>query len=435
MRFLTFAYGHLAWWNLQKRQEIVWTPKARFLQIATWLILVGMFTSIILSIGQWGIFSVAILIPLLPLFVGFSLFLAKPLDIVLKQRIINKARNILLSKKLIVIGIAGSYGKTSTKEILAQILEKKFGVIKTPENINTDIGIAQFIITNQSSIQKADIFIVEMGAYEIGDIEKICKIVSPDYSILTGINESHLERFGNIQNTIKAKFELPVHAAKLSVLNFDNDHIRDNYNNFEINDVAGISLESAKRIAVKENFSGIEFEFDGKLFETNLLAEHNVTLILMCCRIAQEIGLDLDEIRESVKSIKPVAHRLEPLYNKTTNVMVIDDSYNGNFDGIKSGVQVLLRAKGKKIVLTPGLVELGNDSQKIHKKIGRMYGENVDEVLLVKSPMTDYIIEGMKEVRFDNFHVYENTNEAHGDLGNVIRGGDTIIFQNDLTDN
>lgn len=115
--------------------------------------------------------------------------------------------------------------------------------------------------------------------------------------------------------------------------------------------------------------------------------------------------------------------------------MVIDDSYNGNFDGIKSGVQLLGRAVGRKVVLTPGLVELGSKTESIHRQIGKLYSQHVDLVLIIRSVMTDHIIQGLKENNFTNYKIYETTQEAHADLGNILQKSDTILFQNDLTDN
>ncbi len=435
LRFLKFVYRNFEWWGLQKRQEIKWTFKARLIQVGTWAISIVLFFNAVYFFDWLGIFSISIILPLLPLIIGLMLLALMPFEIILKKIIVAKAKRIISRSDLIKIGITGSYGKTSTKEILSQILEKKFSVIKTPENINTELGIAQFIISNQATLSGANVFVVEMGAYVVGDIKKICKMVSPDHSILTGINESHLERFGKIQNTIKTKFELPESTKKISVLNFDDRNVLENHSKFKIKNVVGISTENMKGIIKKENFGGIGFEYEDASLETKLLAEHNIALIMMCCKIAMELGVDISEIRQAVEEIKPVAHRLEPIYNKATDVMVIDDSYNGNFDGIKSGIEVLSRANGRKIVLTPGLVELGNASKEVHNKIGELYAKSVDLVLLIKSPMTDDIMEGMRKNNFNNFVVYENTNEAHGDLGKILKSGDTIIFQNDLTDN
>ncbi len=434
-RFLKFAYSHLAWWKLENRQKIVWTNKTCAIWIISALIfwiIIGLF---FFTFNVTGLLIVPLLILILPLIIGVSLALLTPIDLMLRNKLIHAAEKIILESKVKVIGIAGSYGKTSTKEILATIMEQKFLVIKTPENINTDLGIAEFIIKNKEKFKVESIFIAEMGAYKKGEIEKTCKMVHPTYSILTGINESHLERFGNLENIIEAKLELPQNTQDLAVLNFDDINIRKNYTKVNIKRSVHVSKADAKNIKIKENFKGLEFEWEGMQFETNLLAEHNITLILLCTRIAREFSMSLDNIRAGVKNARPIAHRLEPIYNSSTNIMVIDDSYNGNFNGIESGIEVLSRVAGRKVVLTPGLVELGSSMKNIHTKIGKLYAKKADFILLIKNKMTDYIVEELERNKFTNYKVYKTTQEAHSDLKATLKRGDTIIFQNDLTDN
>lgn len=434
-RFLKFAYTHLTWWKLEDRQTVVWTAKARII----WLVSSVLFWSIV-----WASFSVFnirgllvffFLVLTLPFITGISLIVITPLDVMMKRKKISAAEKIILASNVRVVGIAGSYGKTSTKEILAAILEKRFEVVKTPGNVNTDIGIADFVIKNKGDFKGSVIFIVEMGAYKKGEIKNTCKMVHPLYSILTGINESHLERFGSLENIIEGKFELSQNTTDLAVLNFDDENISKNYQRFNIKNSAGISKLDAANITARADFKGLEFEWSGVKFETSLLAEHNVTLILLCSKIARELSMSMEDIREGVKGAHIVEHRLQPIYNAHTDIMVIDDSYNGNINGIMSGIQLLGRATGRKVVLTPGLVELGLESENIHIKIGEIYANGTDLVLLIKNNMTADIIKGLEKNKFTNYKLYENTQAAHNDLAQVLQRGDTIIFQNDLTDN
>jgi UDP-N-acetylmuramoyl-tripeptide--D-alanyl-D-alanine ligase len=275
-----------------------------------------------------------------------------------------------------------------------------------------------------------------MGAYKKGEIKKLCDLVEPDYAILTGINESHLERFGSLENIISAKFELPQEAKKTVVLNFDDENILKNYARFKLKEFIGTSKSEAKNVRILDNYSGLEFELEGAMFRTKLLAQHNIALILLASRVAQKLGMTTIEISHGVGKIEYVPHRLEPIYNEMTKVWVIDDSYNGNFDGIASGLEVLKRAAGRRIVLTPGLVELGEKSVEVHEKIGQLYAQSgIDLILLIKSPNSGYITKGLEEKGFKNYRVYSSSQEAHADLSNVVKSGDTIIFQNDLPDN
>ena len=437
-KFLRFAYSHFSWWKLEKRAHLVWTKKARLIYVLTALMLLAIFLLSVGVFGALGLISLIILIPLVPVVITIALWIIEPIDYFLKRRLFKKAQKFLREnrKNLTVIGITGSYGKTTTRDILSSILSEKFRVIKLSENINTDIGIADFILKNPKIFLENEIFIVEMGAYKRGEIKKLCDLVSPDYAILTGINESHLERFGHFKNIISAKFELPEASKKTAVLNFDDENVLKNYARFKLKEVIGASKSEAKNIKNLDNYAGLEFELDGAMFRTKLLAEHNISLIILAARVAQKLGMTMSEISRGVGKIEYVPHRLEPIYNEMTKVWVIDDSYNGNFDGIVSGLEVLKRAIGRKIVLTPGLVELGEKSAEVHKKIGHLYAESeIDLILLIKSPNSGYIIKALKDKGFENYRVYESSQEAHSDLSNVVKGGDTIIFQNDLPDN
>jgi UDP-N-acetylmuramoyl-tripeptide--D-alanyl-D-alanine ligase len=437
-KFLQFAYSHFSWWKLEKRARLVWTKKARLIYVLTALILLAIFLLSIGIFGVGGILSFVVMIPLVPIIIVIVLWIIEPMDHFLKNRLFQKAQKFLREnrKKLIVIGITGSYGKTSTREILSSILSEKFRVIKLSENINTDIGIADFILKNPKQFRENEIFIVEMGAYKRGEIKKLCELVEPDYAILTGINESHLERFGSLENIISAKFELPEASKKTVVLNFDDENVLKNYARFKLKDFQGVSKSEAKNIRNLDNFSGLEFELDGAMFRTKLLAQHSIALILLASRVAQKLGMTNLEISRGVGKLEHVPHRLEPIYNELTKVWVIDDSYNGNYAGIVSGIEVLRRAAGRKIVLTPGLVELGEKSAEVHEKISCLYADaGIDLVLLIKSPNSGYITKGLEEKGFKNYRVYSSSQAAHADLANVVKSGDTIIFQNDLPDN
>ncbi len=432
-RFIGYVYKHLAWWRLQKRQKITWTKKAVLIYALTMILFLAILAVGVWLTHWWAVIIGLFLIIILPWLALLALVIVWPIDYFLKQRIFNKAKKIIAEKKVVRIGITGSYGKTSAKEILATILSEKYKVLKTPENINTDIGVAQFIIDN---LKEQEIFIVEMGAYRIGEIKRICQIVGPDYSILVGINEAHLERFGSLQNTIQAKFELPVATKKISFLNFDDRRVMENYQHFKINRMMGVkSEELISEVAVKADFQGLEFKLFGIVMNCRLLAEHNLSLIALAAVLAKELNVSAEEIKRAVGKVDYVAHRLQPIYNSAADVWVIDDSYNANLAGVMSGIKVLQRAKGRKIVLTPGpLVELGDKAEEIHKKIGKLYAENVDLVLLIKSRETSYVQVALKEQGFDNYKIYNSTSEAHNDLKNILQKGDTIIFQNDWPD-
>ena len=436
-RFLFFVYRNYRWWNLEQRQKIDWTLKAKLTYVINLIFVILLIIISFLNWHFWSLFLLPIIYILLPVIISVLSWIVQPIDYLMKSLLIKRASKILKKySNLQAIGITGSYGKTSAKEILLTVLSSKFKVIATPDNINTDLGISKYITKNKAVLAEADFFIVEMGAYKRGDISKICNLVSPDYSILTGINESHLERFGSLDNTIAAKFELAEHTKKLSVLNFNDKNVKSNYHRFSIVEPIGLDNSIALNIIVLPNFTGLSFIFDSQQFTTRLLAKHNIDLIILVLTLAKRLGINIQDAVLPIANLKHINHRLEPIFNSLSQVLVIDDSYNGNFQGFVSGLEVLNRAAGRKLIITPGLVELGESTESCHRQIANLYIEyKIDLILLIKNSSTKFIIDEFKKRDFTNYTVYLSTQEAHNSLKDVLKAGDTIIFQNDWPDN
>ena len=436
-RFFSFVYNDYKWWKLEQRQKIDWTAKVKLIYTATLLFLLLLIIILFFIWHFWSLLLWPIIYILLPLIISLIFLVIYPLDYLAKVLLVNKAKKIIKNyASLEVVGITGSYGKTSVKEILFTILSSKFKAIETPDNINTDLGIARFIINNREELAKVDFFIVEMGAYQKGDIAKACNLVAPDYSILTGINDSHLERFGSLDNTIFAKFELAEHTKKLSVLNFNDENIKNNHNRFKINEMIGLDIATVSNIEALANFSGLSFVFKGQRFTTKLLAKHNIDLIVLALTLANRLGVNNDEAVKTIAQLEYVKHRLQPIFNNSSQVLVIDDSYNGNFQGFVSGLEVLSRSTGRKLIITPGLVELGDSTESRHRQIANLYIEHkIDLVLLIKNSSTKFIIDEFQKKGFTNYKVYMSTKEAHNNFKDLLKAGDTIVFQNDWPDN
>jgi UDP-N-acetylmuramoyl-tripeptide--D-alanyl-D-alanine ligase len=201
-------------------------------------------------------------------------------------------------------------------------------------------------------------------------------------------------------------------------------------------DSVGIDYFSVSELNVLPNFTGLSFKYDGLTFSTKLLAKHNVILMAMALSLAKELGLGLNKAVAPLAAMPIIKNRLEPIWNNASRLLVIDDSYNGNFDGFKSGLEVLDRAQGRRLVITPGLVELGDKKEERHQEIARLYAaKKIDLVLLIKNSATAYIAAEFQKIGFLNFKEYPDAISAHQDLANVLQAGDTIIFQNDWPDN
>jgi len=460
-----------AWSAGRMRQELVWTNKlkivfslALIIQLAL-LILSFLGITIIFNGFLVNIFFIILIIYLTSclfgLWLSIAVFVISPLDYILKQAIIKKAKaKIKQQKNLKIIGITGSYGKTTMKEVIAEILSQKYKVLKTNENKNTPLGISRLIVEELND--EIDILIVEMGAYEKGDIKKLCNITQPDIAVLTGINESHLARFGNIENTIATKFEIVANAkedAKI-ILNTDDIKVVENYEE----QIRSNPSQSYGWVGKKvffysgENNSKCEYKIANKQFlpegegqradilnskqdigniKTPFLGEYIFSDIIAGIIVARELNLDIEQIRHGISRIKPIEHRLQKV-NSDNGAVVIDDSYNGNPDGVREAIKVLAKFKNKrKIYITPGLVEAGEKTGEIHHNIGRQLSGVADKVILIRNSVTPKIEDGLLENGFDKKNIiwFDSATEMHEGIKGVVERGDVVLFQNDWTDN
>jgi len=347
-------------------------------------------------------------------------------------------------EKLKIIGITGSYGKTSSKNILSDILNIKYNALPTPHNWNTYNGL---IMTVNNYLDKfTDIFIAEMGAYVKGEIAGLCKLVKPQYGILTTIGTAHLESFGSEENIIKGKFELIESLPKdgFAVLNGD-DPKQVNYNLKNKVKVIWIGIDNADVDVRAENIKcsnkGTEFDvvFKDKKekyhFQTKLLGNHNVYNILAGIAFGVEFNIEIEELQKAVRNVKPVEHRLE--IKKIGNFYQIDDAYNSNPVGAANACKILGMMPGLKVVVTPGMIELGNKEDEYNKKFGEQIAEVADYVVLIGEKKTIPIKEGLLTKGFDKekIIVFNDVREAYPFVSQLARTTDVYaLFENDLPD-
>lgn len=333
----------------------------------------------------------------------------------LKRLYIKRAEwKMRLYPNMKVVGITGSYGKTTTKEFLYHLLEKKFRVIKTPKNINTEIGVARFIL--HADFHNKEIFIVEMAAYKRGEIKQICDIVRPRIGILTAINEQHLSLFGDIKNTQAAKYELlrALPSDGLAVVNADNAYCREYLHEltcrvmtFGMNNEHHPALLIDKIVAKEGSLiAGGKMEYQGKEYhgEVNIpiIGEHNVMNLAPAVMVGVELGMERTEIEGQLSTIHLPHGILQTYaYGKT---IILDDSYNSNPDGFKAALNVLSTypSQKKRIVITRGMIELGEKSEEIHERIGGEIAFCADELVIISPDYTAALRRGIN-------HKYKTT--------------------------
>jgi UDP-N-acetylmuramoyl-tripeptide--D-alanyl-D-alanine ligase len=342
-----------------------------------------------------------------------------------------------------VIGITGSYGKTSTKNFLNRILAERFNVLATPESYNTTMGV---ILTTRTRLKSTDeIYIVEMGARKKGDIKEICDLVHPSMGILTSIGEQHLETFKDLANIKRTKFELiqSLREGGIAFVNWDDENIR------SLPTVPGIRYVRYGILSEDLDYRAGSIQYDSRgsvftvcsrkgqqgVFRTRLLGRHNIYNILAATAVAYELGMDMATIALAVRNLAPVEHRLEMKRGK--DYLIIDDAFNSNPVGSKMALEVLSKMEGSfKIMITPGMVELGSREYELNFEFGRAAAEVCDYVILVGPRQTQPIQEAFKEAHYppDQYLVARNLNQALQHLSLIARPGSVVLFENDLPD-
>ncbi len=343
-----------------------------------------------------------------------------------------------------VIGITGSYGKTSSKNIINEILNVKYNSFATPKNFNTPYGLIRSI--NNYLDKFNDLFIAEMGAFKVGEIKETCKLVKPTYGVLTTIGEAHLESFGSRENIQKAKFELieSLPADGLAILNADDEW----QTSYKLkNDKCrvlwvGIENKDADLVAtnIKLSYNGTDFDVkfkgDDKLysFHTSLLGTHNVYNLLMGILLGKEFGMTIDQLKKGVSLVKAFEHRLE--LKKMGTLNIIDDAYNSNPVGSKTALSVLNLMPGTKVVVTPGMIELGDRQYEVNKRFGKLMSRVCDYVILVGKEQTTPIYDGLIESNYDTDKIYvlNDVKDAFNLLNRIDDGKTYVLLENDLPD-
>lgn len=351
-----------------------------------------------------------------------------------------------------VIGITGSYGKTSTKYILHQILSQKFNTLMTPDSYNTPMGVTKVIRGDLTAAH--EVFIVEMGAYRRGDIRELCELASPEIGILTAVGPQHLERFKSIETIAKTKYELieSLPADGLAVFNCDNDIVAGLADKTDDKQVIRYAVDADSDLTasnIRHTDAGLEFtvhsnalQADGEIeIRTQLLGRHNVSNILAATSVALACGMELEEIRDAVAKVEPVPHRLQ-LSAGAGGVTIIDDSFNANPVGAKAALEVLddfgrTPNGGKKVLVTPGMVELGEQEYEENRRFGERAAQVCDRVILVGPNRTAPILDGLKTANYpkEQVNIAANLAEVKDYLAKLLKPGDVVLFENDLPDN
>lgn len=379
----------------------------------------------------------------LALFIPFTTlaanFITTPFEKLNNKKYVKRAQKKLAERAPIVIGITGSFGKTSAKNMLKAMLDKKYTVLATPGSYNTPMGVCK---TVNGMLDNQQIFIAELGARYKGDVKELCDIVKPKYGIITAVGDMHIETMGSRAGVADTKFELG------AALPQDGSLALNGYN-ADCKALADRETVCSKRVTGESDcvcyenlvIDGAGTSFDlvigGKKYgvKSKLLGAHIPELACVCAATATALGIPPEDVAAAVSEMPQVEHRLQLLPSADPSVIVIDDAYNSNPVGAKNALEVLKAFDGKKIIITPGFVELGAIEKECNRRLGGQIAEACDYAFLVGSRAGDIkkgaLAAGMNEGAISEFVSRDKAVEALRDIG----GQKTVLFENDLPDN
>ena len=402
---VTVVYiGMLYKWRAEQDKPLVFTGRVKrfFASLVFFIALTVMLTTGM----EYG--SYAVLIPIL-----FSYLVSMGMEKMLFRGFQMKAKKKLDSMdKMIVVGITASYGKTSIKNYIAHILSAKYKAYATPRSVNTFGGVLKDI--NDDLPTDTEVYVVEMGARGKGDIAEISTFVNPHYAVVGKIGSAHIEYFGSLENIRNTKMEI-----------LQTDRLKEAW----VHDSAMIKPEKnihsfGKEISnIRATLDGLDFEMDEDDYHVNILGSFNAMNIAVAIKVAKALGMNSKSIKKQLETLQPTVHRLQRI--DAGGKLIIDDSFNGNIDGMIEGFNLSSTYDGRKVVITPGLVEVDDE---LNVQVAKRANEVFDLVVVTGDLNYDIFREYVDENKLIKL---ESKDKMQDMLVEHTRAGDLILFAND----
>ncbi len=432
----------------QYKVKLVWTKRVLRLFALTLLLGLAAFAAV------WhflGLDTAILLSPLLLLLDKALLVLAglllEPVEILIRRWYYNDAARMLRARPdLIIVGVTGSFGKTSTKNYLYRMLSEKYNTLVTPGNFNTTLGVVRTVREQLKPYHQ--VFIVEMGAKQRGDIREICELVHPTLGIVTAVGDMHLETFCSRENIQKTKFELieALPSDGLGVINADSEGIASYAGIPEHCKIVRYGIDAhradVRAAGIRYSAEGTEFELIGPgaplQLQTRLLGRGNLLDIAGAAVVAEHLGVSPQQIRVAVAKLQQVEHRLS--VRVQGGLTVLDDAYNANPEGAAMALDVLrdlrLGEGAQRFVITPGFVELGAKQEEENRRLGSRAARAADFLIVVNRLNRAAITEGAREAGMDEGRLIctDSLELAVRELGAHAKSGDAVLYENDLPD-
>jgi UDP-N-acetylmuramoyl-tripeptide--D-alanyl-D-alanine ligase len=381
--------------------------------------------------------TMSVIVLISPFLVILSALLIYPLELLISKFYQLKAKRKIIKLNVDIIGITGSYGKTSTKNILYSFLKNNFVTLATNKSYNTLNGVSKNV--NGLLNDSYDYMIVEMGAVRSGDIEKLVNLTSPRYGIITGVAPQHIVSFKTIENIANEKIKLIENLPSdgVGIINGDDEYLRNSLKRYNCKLIKyGFNSENDYQARlISSGINGLKFEVKYQntsvVLETLLLAKHNIYNILASFALTVELGVPINEIKLQCSMLEPTANRLS--IEDAYGMKIIRDDYNSNLEGFKSSIEVLSYHNGRKILITPGIVDGGQLEDEINYQLGSIISNVCDMVYLIKTKGSIAIERSFKDLGFTNFNVMNSFKEAF-EIVKTCEQGSTVLIENDIND-
>lgn len=445
MIMLIFIYAyilHKMEEETEYRKPLVMTGRIRRLMVCFYLV----YALLLVLLALYGTSHLRILLtPLLYFSPWIAIFLCgslmMPIEHKIRMHYVKDAKRILRQhQELSIIGITGSYGKTSVKNILHTLLKDSYYTLMTPHSYNNQMGIT---LTVRTQLQRLhDVFLCEMGADHVGEIKALMKFVQPQFGVVTAVGPQHLQTFGSLENILHEKMQmieqLPLHG--IGFLNRDNTYIR-SYKVHNHCDLIWFGIQEPcdyQAVDLRYTPEGSEFKIlhKGKKypFHTRLLGEHNVLNIVCAVAVARTFDVSWILLQQEVASLPYVEHRLEVRRNNAYTIL--DNAYNSNPTGASYSLDVLQQMPNHRFIVTPGFLDLGDLQDQEQYRFGKKIADCCDTVILVGKKQTAAIQKGLEETEFpmDQVYVVSSIQEAFTLLSRLASPEDTVLLENDLPD-
>jgi UDP-N-acetylmuramoyl-tripeptide--D-alanyl-D-alanine ligase len=426
--------------RVMRRQTLVWTHKARVL-----VALISFFYLFYIIIAVWNLIILPIfglitflLTPFLLIFLTYLIVMAAWLyyEEPRRRRLVKQATKLFSDHPGIIIAIAGSYGKTSMKEILLTVLSQGKKVAATPGNKNVPVSHASWVKKLKGD---EEVLLIEFGEGAPGDVKNLAKLTHPDYGVITGLAPNHLDQYKDVDSLAQDLLSLGdfVSSSKLFINNTSHS-----FKGYELKGHAinGDRILGWKIERIKVDIEGTSFRMKEKNktldLQSGLLGRHQVAPLALAAAIADKLGLSNKEIVQGVAATVPFEHRMQP--RNLNGAWIIDDAYNGSLEGIRAGLELLKTLPARrKIYVTPGLVDQGVETERVHHEIGLLISAaNPDRVVLMQNSVTQLMLKGIEEGGYKGELQIENDPLGYyTNLEHIVASGDLVILQNDWTDN